>query len=151
MNWLKRCATCWPASDRARSHVPAQLRLPHVALVITVVAVAVLMIAPRVGAEESPTVHWIADLNAPAIEVPEAWAATAGPVIWCESKFNPAAVGAAGERGALQIHPIHEAGMRRQGLDWRNSEVDRTRYAIQMWERSGWQPAWSCAKKLGVK
>ena len=28
-------------------------------------------------------------------------------VAWCESRFNPGTVGAAGERGLFQIHPTH--------------------------------------------
>lgn len=120
-----------------------------IAASLVTLAVGLGVCAVTARAEPGP-VMWVADLEAPAIEVPAAWAASAPGVIWCESKFNPAAVGAAGERGALQIHPIHERGMAKQGLDWRNSEVDRTIYAIQMWERSGWQP-WSCATKQGVR
>ena len=114
-----------------------------------VVAAASSLCVQRARAEPGP-VMWVADLNAPAVEVPAAWAASAPGVIQCESQFNPDAISSAGERGALQIHPIHERAMAAQGLDWLNSEVDRTLYAIQMWERSGWQP-WSCATKLGVR
>lgn len=40
----------------------------------------------------------------------EVFGQTAGAalsVAWCESRFNPGTVGAAGERGLFQIHPTH--------------------------------------------
>lgn len=95
----------------------------------------------RARATEMP-VMWIADLNAPAVEVPAEFAASAGPVFWCESKFNPAAVGSAGERGIPQIHPVHFPAMRKLGLSPESSS-DLVQYAVRMWERSGWGP-WSC-------
>ena len=67
-------------------------------------------------AADAPAVLYVTDLNAPAIEVPEAFALQAGPVFWCESKMDPAAVGGAGERGIPQVHPVHFPAMARLGL-----------------------------------
>lgn len=72
------------------------------------------------------------------------WGAEVMAVAQCESGFRSEAVGALGERGALQIHPIHRAGMAKRGLDF-ESERDRFSYAFSMWERSGWSP-WSCGE-----
>lgn len=77
-----------------------------------------------------------------AVEVPFAFAVQAVAVAQCESRFNPAAVGHAGEKGILQIHPIHRARMAEAGLDF-ESEADRLRYAVALWQRSSWSP-WSC-------
>lgn len=99
-----------------------------------------LSLATTAGA--SGTVPYIVALDRPALMVPMAWAEHAGAVIQCESRWDTNAVGSAGELGLLQIHPIHETGMRRQGLDW-HTEVDRVKYAVTLWSRQGWSP-WSC-------
>lgn len=78
----------------------------------------------------------------PQSQVPEAFALQAGPVFWCESKMNPAAVGGAGERGIPQVHPVHFSAMARLGLS-PDSSSDLVRYAVRLWERQGWAP-WSC-------
>lgn len=40
------------------------------------------------------------------------------------------------------IAPVHYPAMRRAGLD-PDKPYDLARYAVTMWERSGWGP-WSC-------
>ena len=94
-------------------------------------------------ADTEPVVMYVVDLASPALEVPEAWAEHAGTVAMCETGFRwPSPIGAAGERSAWQVHPIHFPAMRRAGLN-PDKPYDLTRYAIAMWERSGWGP-WSC-------
>jgi hypothetical protein len=58
-----------------------------------------------------------------------------------ESKFDDGAVGHAGERGLLQIHPCHKRSMARMGLDFNNS-ADRVAFACVLWDGSGLRP-WS--------
>lgn len=45
-----------------------------------------------------------------------------------ESTFNIHALGSAGERGLLQVHPCHRARFAKAGLDW-NSARDQVRFA----------------------
>jgi hypothetical protein len=72
----------------------------------------------------------------------EEWA-TAVYVRGRESSNLPWVVGAAGERGLFQIHPVHAARFDRFGgwdaaFDpWANTEV-----AAELWREFGWQP-WS--------
>jgi hypothetical protein len=65
-------------------------------------------------------------------------------VIQCESRWDTNAVGAAGELGVLQIHPIHKEAMRSLGLEY-NREGDRIEFAVRLWRNSGnsWR-SWSC-------
>lgn len=97
-------------------------------------------------------------------EILAAFGSTRGPravrIGRCESRtprreLDPKAVGAAGERGVFQIHPIHFGQPARRGLTWR-IDADRlfdvaynVRVAFEM-SRGGrdWGP-WSCARKVG--
>ena len=81
----------------------------------------------------------ITEPNIPAAMVPGTVA-----VIQCESRWDTTVVGAAGERGVLQIHPIHRGAMAAVGLDY-ESEHDRIIWAVRLWQRRGWSPTWSCA------
>ena len=58
-----------------------------------------------------------------------------------ESELRTWAVGSHGERGLLQVHPDHDAGMRSMGLD-PLSEPDRLLFALYLYHWHGWQP-WS--------
>jgi hypothetical protein len=58
-----------------------------------------------------------------------------------ESNFNDGAVGRAGERGLLQVHPCHKRSMARLGLDFTDG-ADRVAYACVLWSASGLKP-WS--------
>lgn len=58
-----------------------------------------------------------------------------------ESHFDDAAVGSAGERGLLQVHPCHQRGMQRLGWDFTDG-ADRVAYACVLWDSSGLRP-WS--------
>ncbi len=67
----------------------------------------------------------------------------------CESRFDPTDVGAAGERGLFQIHPVHaEPGelLDQIGLSWDAMfDVDANIAAARaLFLRDGWTP-WSCA------
>ena len=70
------------------------------------------------------------------------FAATMFSVMACESQFRMDAVGAAGELGLLQIHPIHQKRMEDMGLDF-TKENDRVVFANALWQEQGWRP-WSC-------
>ncbi len=75
-----------------------------------------------------------------------AWdCSVAAEIAWCEmgQKWNPSAIGAAGERGGFQIHPIHASKWpdywTEAALDFvRNAEM-----AYDIWLTSGFGP-WSC-------
>ena len=99
-----------------------------------------------------PDALYIYDLTQPALAMPLEMAKMAG-IVWlgCEVKGRvyvaygdlAGAIGAAGERGQAQLHPIHRAGMTKRGLDFER-EKDRVWYAINViWKSQGWLP-WSC-------
>ena len=103
---------------------------------------------------------YVYNLNEPAIDLPPAMAQDAGEVfLGCESRTlamtpygDPAdSVGAAGELGQAQIHPMHFPEMRHPDLNLDPYvERDRMQYAAHKWYYTGWI-AWSCATKLGVR
>ena len=78
----------------------------------------------------------------PCVSMPLEMALAAPVVIQCESNWDKNAIGWAGERGLLQIHPIHMNTMDERGLNF-FEERDRLMYAIEIWEYAGWRP-WSC-------
>lgn len=86
-----------------------------------------------------------------AVTFPED-AARAVAIAHCESGgFDPAVVygprtGSAGERGVLQIHPVHRDRIRRMGLTWDAmfEPAANLRVARALYDESGWQP-WTCA------
>lgn len=61
-------------------------------------------------------------------------------VFFCESSYNPLAVGGLLERGIAQIHPVHIGQ-----IDWENAFNPKVNldYAYALWLQRGWQP-WSC-------
>lgn len=63
-------------------------------------------------------------------------------IIACESGWNPYAVGAAGELGLAQIHPVHGWLWSRYGWRWSNP-ADNTLAALYVYRQQGWS-AWSC-------
>lgn len=67
-------------------------------------------------------------------------------VVHCETggRYNHDALGAAGEIGWFQIHPIHGHGRSILLDPWAN-----TRIALALYQRQGWVP-WSCARIVGV-
>lgn len=67
-------------------------------------------------------------------------------VVHCESRFNPGTVGAAGERGLFQIHPVHIPYLADRGLSWDAmfDPASNIAYAHDLYSRSGWGP-WTCA------
>ena len=91
---------------------------------------------------EDETICVVVDLTAPCVATPAEMAEDAVEVVWCESRWNPEAIGWYGERGLLQVSPIHQPAMGRADLDYER-EVDRWLYAITLWDRQGWGP-WSC-------
>lgn len=56
-----------------------------------------------------------------------------------ESGFDDSCVGAAGERGLLQVHPCHKRAMRAAGLDFADG-ADRIAFACQLWAARGLLP-----------
>ena len=90
----------------------------------------------------NPEVSWVYDLNQPALTAHILFVATAGEVMECESGGRDEKVGNAGERGYLQIHPVHREGMRDRGLRFEDTH-DRMRYGYLLWQVSRWGP-WSC-------
>jgi hypothetical protein len=67
-------------------------------------------------------------------------------VVYCESRFNPGTVGAAGERGLFQIHPVHIPYLADRGMTWDSmfDPASNIAYAYDLYSRSGWGP-WTCA------
>jgi soluble lytic murein transglycosylase-like protein len=62
-----------------------------------------------------------------------------------ESTFNVADVGAAGERGLLQVHPCHRRAMKRAGLDF-YTEADRLAFACRLYNAQGLKP-WTVRRR----
>lgn len=111
--------------------------------------------AAEAGAEEhETTVMYVFDLRAPAVEVPAAFGEHAAEVARCETggSFDWHRVGALGERGQFQLHPIHAVRARRMGLDYWGDTVeaehDRVLLAVAIWREQSWQP-WSCRPLYG--
>ena len=75
-----------------------------------------------------------------------AWAAEATRIARCESTWNPRAVGAAGERGLMQIHPVHRPWLEALGYPWPSMWHAGTnlRAALLLYERRGGWDDWSC-------
>lgn len=67
-------------------------------------------------------------------------------VAWCESRYNPGTVGAAGERGIMQIHPVHIQYLGNYGLTWDDmfDPAANLTYAYALYSSQGWGP-WTCA------
>lgn len=67
-------------------------------------------------------------------------------VVRCESSFNAGTVGAAGERGLFQIHPVHIPYLQDRGMTWDSmfDPASNIAYAYDLYSRSGWGP-WTCA------
>jgi hypothetical protein len=67
-------------------------------------------------------------------------------VAWCESRYNPGTVGAAGERGIMQIHPVHIQYLGNYGLTWDDmfDPAANLTYARALYNSQGWGP-WTCA------
>lgn len=71
-------------------------------------------------------------------------------VSWCESGHNPLAVGAIGERGLMQIAPVHIPRINRLGFTW-NDMFEPTAnilVAIDIWLDTESWAAWSCKPVL---
>ena len=106
------------------------------------------------ASDEHPDAAYVHSLDEPAVAMPLEMARDVARVwIGCEIRGRlekdpytnlAAIVGELGERGQAQVHPIHRAGMEKQGLDYYGSEGDRIFYAVQVWERSGWNPWGDC-------
>jgi hypothetical protein len=67
-------------------------------------------------------------------------------VAWCESRYNPTTVGSAGERGLMQIHPVHISYLANHGLSWDDmfDPMANLTYAYALYSSQGWRP-WTCA------
>lgn len=92
-----------------------------------------------------PACLYVHSLEQPAVSMPCEMAVRAGEIAWCESRFDATAIGASGERGSFQIHPVHFPAMRALGLD-PTQERDLVGYAGVLWERTRSFSAWSCGR-----
>ena len=103
---------------------------------------------------DSEDIPWeglvVYDLNEPAFDAGDLAEKAARVFLGCEvwawvlaGNAPKDAVGAAGERGAPQIHPSWRQKMAGMGLDF---EVERDRWTFAIWlvENSGWQNWWVC-------
>lgn len=131
-------------------------------LVTLSVGLGVCAVTARADEQEEyeyrATGAYVYSLTEPAIDLPPEMAQHAGEVfLGCESRGlamaaygDPAdSVGAAGELGQAQIHPIHWREMRLLELD-PYTERDRMQYAAHKWHYAGWGP-WSCGYKAGAQ
>lgn len=66
----------------------------------------------------------------------EAWAAEAVAVAHCESRFDPSALGAAGEEGMFQVRAIYHGHVP-------ESPRGQVAQAFEVWSEHGWG-IWSC-------
>ena len=112
------------------------------------------MLSPRtVTAQDSHgLVYFVYHPDEPAIIAPSEWASWAYLVGMCESRWTTKAIGKLGERGVLQVHPIHDQTMYNMGLD-PYTERDRLTFAIHLWGYSGetWRQHWYwCSRKVGA-
>ena len=91
---------------------------------------------------------FVSDLMGHLVTVPAAFACQSVAIMACEDKEHQGAtaVGAAGERGSFQVHPVHRGAMARLDLGF-DSEADRVRWSVILWERAGrtWRD-WSCSR-----
>ena len=80
-----------------------------------------------------------------ALTLDPEFGATFRSVMECESGGDPLAVGALGERGVLQLHPIHRQLVERMGYAWGDMFQlgPNILVAEAIWKESEWQP-WSC-------
>lgn len=72
----------------------------------------------------------------------------AAPVIECESGGNELAVGAAGERGLLQLHPVHQIRVEQLGYTWDQmfERYPNLHVAYTIWLRQSWWPWAYCGR-----
>ena len=68
-------------------------------------------------------------------------------LVQCESRWNRLAVGAAGERGLLQIHPVHIPLINRMGYSWDDMFLvePNLRVGVEIRRVQGLR-AWTCWK-----
>jgi len=81
-------------------------------------------------------------------------------VAMCESaNLDPAVVygpktGSAGERGIMQIHPVHAKSMTQYGFTWDDmfNPDKNLAYAVILFKSVGlkWSPTWTCATNHGI-
>lgn len=66
-------------------------------------------------------------------------------VAWCESEHVERATGALGERGVLQLHPVHRELAARLGYTWDEMYLagPNAVVAAALYESEGWRP-WAC-------
>lgn len=88
---------------------------------------------------------FVVDLNGTVVFIPTEMAVHAAGVIQCESSWDPYAVGALGERGLLQISPIHRQRIQALGYTWDDMFDPAANLAVaeSLWWESGWWP-WGC-------
>ena len=87
----------------------------------------------------------VVDLQGTIVFLPNEMAHDASTVIECESHWDRYAVGSRGERGLLQIHPIHLGRIQSLGYSWDDMFDPAANLAVaeSIWWERGWWP-WSC-------
>lgn len=118
----------------------------------------ILLVAGAQAAEPTPTATPVVQAPEPTQAVYDgipglicsySWpCAEAVSVAWCESRHQPLATGALGERGLFQLRPeYHQARADRlfgPGANLYDPYIN-TATAHSLWLELGWQP-WSCAR-----
>lgn len=85
------------------------------------------------------------------VAFPESEWSRAALVVWCESRYRPAAVGRAGERGLAQIHPVHIPLIASLGYTWDQMFELEPNLAVAraLYDNAGhvWTPWVHCGKQ----
>ena len=124
-------------------------------LIANILGFAMGTCAFRLANAEPGPVMFVADLNQPAIEVPAAFAAEAGSIVQCESRWRADAVSPTGDYGLFQLNRRwQEKRANAMGYGWSQmfDPTVNTLVAVAIWESWGQTfKAWSCATKQGVR
>ena len=131
----------WGDAGAPRQRPPAPLPTPHAG------AAQLVEQRPVQSPEAASTTLSIEQMQAIiARHFPEQPAA-AWAVAWCESRAYPRAVGAAGERGLMQIAPVHLPRILKLGYTWDDMFLAEPNVVVarDIWDEAGWAP-WSCAR-----
>ena len=113
--------------------------------VASMVAFALLMLAMQPTDPPADGTCYVMALDRPCMVMPTPMAEQAHDVVWCESKYDPTRVGALGEIGPFQLHPVHRERAERMGYAWAEvaDPMVNTEVAISIYQEQGFGP-WTC-------